>query len=284
MRDNRTQHETFQGACDLIRSDGGHVPVLISGGATFDAAGDVSEIVIVLSDISQILEIERMKEDFVANVTHELRTPLATILLYARLLRSGKTRGQPEREARYLEIIEQQSNQIQKLVRQILDLSRMEETVSYPRREAIHLPSVLKELLVPLDKLAHQKGLIIETDLPASLPTITSNREAVQLILRNLVDNAIKFTPKGKIRISARRCEETIAVNVSDDGIGIPPESMPHLFQRFYRTEAAVEQGIGGSGLGLALVKEATEKIGGSIQVESLAGRGSTFTVTLPMR
>ncbi len=283
MQESRTQRETFQGACDLIRPNGSYVPVLISGGATFDTGGDVSEIVIVLSDISQILEIERMKEDFVANVTHELRTPLATILLYARLLRSGKTTGQPERESRYLEIIEQQSNQIQKLVRQILDLSRMEGKASYPRKETVHLPSMIEDLLIPLEKLAHQKGLVIETDLPAGLPNITSNREAVQLILRNLIDNAIKFTPQGKIAIVARQYEDTIAVDVRDDGIGIPPESMTYLFQRFYRTETAVEQGIGGSGLGLALVKEATEKIGGTIQVSSRASRGSTFTVTLPL-
>ena len=284
MQASQTQRETFQGACDLVRPDGGRVPVVISGGATFDGGGDVSEIVIVLSDIGQILEVERMKEDFVANVTHELRTPLATILLYARLLRAGKAKGQPEREARYLEIIEHQSNQIQKLVRQILDLSRMESQVHYPLKDRVNLPAVLDELLVPLERLAHQKGLLIEAALPADLPTMTSNHEAVHLILRNLIDNAIKFTPQGTIRIGAKLCEGEILVEVSDEGIGIRPESIPYLFQRFYRTETAVEQGIGGTGLGLALVKEAAEKIGGEIHVESQAGRGSTFSVLLPLR
>jgi PAS domain S-box-containing protein len=283
MRTPETRTETFQADCDLLREDGGRQPVLVSGAATFDASDAISEIVIVLSDIGELRELERMKDDFIANVTHELRTPLATILLYARLLRSGKSKGNPEREARYLEIVEQQSNQIQKLVRQILDLSRVEATAAFPRQAGVRLDSVLDELLVSFVRIARQKGLAITSDIPADLPEVVSNREALLLILGNLLDNAIKFSLRGEIKVSVRQRGEGIEIDISDEGIGITPESIPYLFQRFYRTEAAVEQGIGGTGLGLSLVKEAVEKLGGNISVHSQPGRGSTFRVALPV-
>lgn len=283
MRTIGRQKEPFHAACDVLRSDGGRVPALVSGAATFDDGGNVSEIVIVFSDIGPIHEIERMKEDFVTNVTHELRTPLATILLYARLLRSGKTKGDPEREARYLEIVEQQSNQIQKLVRQILDLSAMESSLTPPGMEPIQVDLLLKELLVSFRKIAHQKGLGLEAQIPSDLPAVLGNRESLLLIFRNLIDNAIKFTPEGKIRVAASHLGRFVQLDVSDEGIGIAPECIPYLFHRFYRTEAAVERGVGGTGLGLALVKEAVEKLHGEVQVQSQPDKGSTFTVMLPI-
>jgi two-component system phosphate regulon sensor histidine kinase PhoR len=283
MRTPETRAETFQADCDLLREDGRRQPVLVSGAATFDASDAVSEIVIVLSDIGELRELERMKDDFVANVTHELRTPLATILLYARLLRSGKSKSNPQREARYLEIVEQQSNQIQKLVRQILDLSRVEATAAFPKQAGVRLDSVLNELLVSFVRIAHQKGLVIKSDIPADLPDVVSNREALLLIFGNLLDNAVKFTLQGEIKVCVRHRDDQIQIDISDQGIGIASESIPYLFQRFYRTEAAVEQGIGGTGLGLSLVKEAVEKLGGTISVRSWPGRGSTFRVMLPV-
>jgi PAS domain S-box-containing protein len=283
MQAAESQAETFHAACDILRGDGGRVPVLVSGAATYDSSGDASEVVIVFSDIGQLRELERMKEDFVANVTHELRTPLATILLYARLLRSGKAKGSPEREARYLEIVEQQSNQIQKMIRQILDLSSMEAKVAYPRQDRVQLRTLLDDLLVSFQTLADQKGLAIRDEVPADLPAVVGQREALRLILLNLIDNAIKFTPEGEIRINATRQGDQVQLEVADEGIGISPESVPYLFQRFYRTRAAVERGIGGTGLGLALVKEAVEKLEGDISVQSRPGHGSTFTVRLPI-
>jgi len=269
-------------ACDILRPEGRRVSVLVSGAATLDATSSPSEAVIVFSNISQLREVERMKDDFVVNVTHELRTPLATILLYTRLLRSNKAKGDPEREARYLDIVEQQSNQLQQLVRKILDLSRMGAMLTNVGEEHIQLQNLLDELLPPLKKIANQRGLLVECSVPPDLPAVVSNQEALRLVLKNLVDNAIKFTPKGKISVSARQRGQQIQVDICDEGIGIAPESIPHIFQRFYRTRAAVELGIGGTGLGLSLVKETVEKLGGEVQVRSQAGRGSTFSVLLP--
>jgi len=276
------RREPFHAACDIIRPDGGRVPALVSGSATVDITGAPSEIIIVFSDISQIRELERMRDDFIANITHELRTPMATILLYARLLRAGKVKDDPEREARYLEIVEQQSNQVQKLVRQTLDFSRMQATLTYPDQEQIQLHLLFDELLVPFQKIAHQKGLGMKVDVPADLPAVTGSREALRLIFRNLIDNAIKFTPWGDICISAEQVGQQVRVEVADQGIGIAPESIPYLFQRFYRTEEVVELGIGGTGLGLALVKEVVEKMGGEVSVCSQLGQGSAFSVLLP--
>ncbi len=275
--------QPFHEACDIIRPDGGHVPVLISAAATAGDSDEALEIVVVFSYIGQIRELERMKDDFVINVTHELRTPLATILLYARLLKAGKTKDDPEREARYLEIVEQQSNHLQKLVRQVLDLSRMEVTLKQPATEQIEVHRLMDELLIPFQKHADQKGLALHTDLPDELPALLGSPEAAKLIFRNLIDNALKFTAEGTVTVSARIHGERMQIDVTDDGIGIAPESIPYLFQRFYRTQEAVERGIGGTGLGLALVKEAVDKLGGEILVSSVPKRGSTFSVLLPI-
>ncbi len=283
MRTVEKQQDSFHGSCDIIRPDRRRVPVLVSGAATLDDDGGTSEIVVVFSDIGQIRELERMKDDFVANITHEVRTPLATILLYARLLRAGRAKDDPEREARYLDIVAQQSNQIQKLVRKILDLSRMEAMLAYPGRESIQLHALLNEMLVSYQKLAQQKQLVIRADLPADLPAVTASREALQLVFGNLLDNAIKFTSRGEIRLSARQSGKQVQVEVADEGIGIAPESIPHLFERFYRTKEAVERGIGGTGLGLALVKETIEGLGGSVTVTSRPDEGTTFRVVLPI-
>lgn len=275
--------DIFHAACDIVHADGSRIPVLVNGSATFDVTGMTTEIIVVVSNITQLRELERMKDDFIANVTHELRTPLATILLYARLLRGGKAKEDPDREDRYLGIVEEQSNHLQKMVRKILDLSRIESTLTYLSTEEIDLGGLFDDLLPPYMKMAAQKGLILNTKFDGNLPALKGNLEALGLILRNLIDNAIKFTPCGKITISAVNCGNWIQIYIKDEGIGITPESFPHLFQRFYRTKATVELGIGGTGLGLALVKEATERLGGEITVESQPGKGSTFTLKLPV-
>jgi PAS domain S-box-containing protein len=283
MRTVEKRQDAFHDSCDIVRPDGRRVHVLVSGAATFDDDGETLEIVVVFSDIDQIRELERMKDDFVANITHEVRTPLATILLYARLLRAGKAKDDPEREARYLDIVAQQSNQIQKLIRKILDLSRMEAMLAYPGHESIQLHTLLGEMLVSYQKLAQQKQLVIRADLPADLPAVTASREALHLVFGNLLDNAIKFTSRGEIRLNARQRGKQVQVDVADEGIGMAPESIPHLFERFYRTKEAVERGIGGTGLGLALVKETIEGLGGSVTVTSRPDEGTTFRVVLPI-
>ncbi len=283
MRTVDKERDSFHDSCDIIRPDGRRAPVLVSGAATLDDEGEISEIVVVFSDIGPIRELERMKDDFVANITHEVRTPLATVLLYARLLRAGKAKDDPEREARYLDIVAQQSNQIQKLVRKILDLSRMEAMLSYPGQENIQLHNLLSEMLVSYKKLAQQKQLVIRVEMPADLPAVTASREALQLVFGNLLDNAIKFSSRGEIWLSARQSGKQVQIDVADEGIGIAPESIPHLFERFYRTKAAVERGIGGTGLGLALVKETIEGLGGSVTVTSRPDEGTTFRVVLPI-
>ncbi|MBN1319195.1 MAG: GAF domain-containing protein [Anaerolineales bacterium] len=274
--------DVFHAACDMIHADGSRTPVLINGSATQDVTGAMMEIVVVFSNITQLRELERMKDDFIANVTHELRTPLATILLYARLLRGGK-KVDPEREDRYLGIVEQQSNHLQKLVRKILDLSRLESTLTYMTTEQIDLTDLFNNLLPPCEKMAAQKDLKMVVNITDDLPKLKGSSDAVNLIVKNLIDNAIKFTQQGEITISVYPCGDCVQIEISDEGIGISSESMPHLFQRFYRTKATVELGIGGTGLGLALVKEATERLGGTISVESEPEKGSTFTVQLPI-
>ena len=139
------------------------------------------------------------------------------------------------------------------------------------------------ETLPPLAERAVQKGLLFRQRIEADLPPVMGNQDVYDMVLKNLVDNAIKFTPSGSVQVMARRDNGAVVIEISDDGIGIPTEAMSNLFKRFYRTQTAVERGIAGTGLGLYMVKENLRNYNGHIAVQSTLGKGTTFTVRLPV-
>jgi signal transduction histidine kinase len=258
------------------------VPVLISGSPIVQEDGNVDEIILVFSDLRQIREVERMRDDFFHGIVHELRTPLATILMYARMLRGGKATDQ-EKSDRFLGVIERESDRLQKMVRQMLELAKLEAREMQRSLEPIQLNPIFDEMLPPLADLATEKGLLFKQRIEPDLPPIFGNQETLYLIFKNLVENAIKFTPAGSVRVAAKQANGSIQVEVKDDGIGIPKQAMPNLFKRFYRTQNAVERGIAGTGLGLYMVKENVENYNGSIRVISEENEGTTFTVRFPV-
>ncbi|MCW5864692.1 MAG: GAF domain-containing protein [Anaerolineae bacterium] len=273
--------DTVQLATDIDRDDGRVLPVLISGAPVDDETGAAQEAILVFSDLTQIREVERMRDDLFHGIIHELRTPLATILIYSRLLREG--RAQAERAERFLGVIERESDRLQRMVRQMLDLAKLEAREMQRSAEPVWLNSLFDETLPPLAERAVQKGLLFRQHIENDLPPVLGNQDVYDMVLKNLVDNAIKFTPSGSIQVSARRENGAVVIEVSDEGIGIPAEAMNNLFKRFYRTQTAVERGIAGTGLGLYMVKENLRNYNGQIVVQSVLGKGTTFTIRLPV-
>lgn len=268
----------------LLRANGKTLPVLIET-AVVDAdyfASQGKEIAIVFTDLSMAQELERMREDLFQGIVNELRTPLATILLYARLLRNGRATTE-EKEARFLGVIERESDRLQLLVRQMLDLSRLEAQEFRRSAYATRLNPILEELALSVSDRAQAKGLLFRSDIAEDLPPVLGTPELFELIFGSLLDNAIKYTPTGAVELSAQREQDSLVIRVMDDGIGIPPQALPHLFKRFYRTNLAVERGVAGTGLGLYLVRQSLQAIEGKIEISSKQGQGTTFTVRLPI-
>ncbi|NIP27594.1 MAG: HAMP domain-containing histidine kinase, partial [Phycisphaerae bacterium] len=220
---------------------------------------------------------------FFSNIIHELRTPLATILMYARLLREGKADDDQVKADRFLGVIERESDRLQKMVRQMLQLAKLEAREIQRSSEPVSLNPILEQILPPLADRATEKGLAFSQRIQTNLPAILGNEDTLYLIFKNLIENAIKFTQSGTVYVNAKQVDGTIRVEVRDEGIGIPVEAMPNLFKRFYRAQTAVERGIAGTGLGLYMVKEGVEKHSGTINVDSKEGDGTTFIVYLPI-
>ena len=277
-----THNEKPEIAANLLQNDGGYVPVHISGASIHDDEGNVNEMIFVFTDLRQIREVERMRDDFFHNIVHELRTPLATILMYARLLREGKAQDDQAKEDRFLGVIERESDRLQQMVRQMLQLAKLEAREIQRSAGEINLNRLFEEVLPPLAERAVQKGLTFTHRIPADLPSVMGNEEMIYSIFKNLVDNAVKFTLSGTVRVEAAAVDGMVEVVVQDEGIGIPAQAQPNLFKRFYRAQTAVERGIAGTGLGLYMVKEAVEKHRGAIEVTSVEGEGTCFTVRLP--
>jgi two-component system phosphate regulon sensor histidine kinase PhoR len=274
--------EYLQVATELVRSDGELVPVLISSAAIVDVHEEVSEYILTFSDLSQIREVERMREDLFQAIAHELRTPLATILMYARLLREGKARDE-EKAARFLGVIERESDRLQRMVRRMMQLAKQEARELLRSPEPVLLNPLFDELLPPLADQAVEKGLLFKQRIEPDLPPILGDIEQLEEIFGNLIVNAIKFTPSGSITVTAKRDGDRIMVDIIDQGIGIPEEAIPNLFTRFYRTQTAVERGIAGTGLGLYMVKQNVENYNGTIHVESKIEEGTAFSVSFPV-
>jgi two-component system sensor histidine kinase VicK len=276
------EEEYAQMIADLLRDDGSFVPVLISGAPIRNVKGEANEIILTFSDLSQVREVERMREDLFQAIAHELRTPLATILMYARLLREGKARDE-EKAARFLGVIERESDRLQRMVRRMMQLARQEARELQRSPQAVYLSPLLEELLPPLADQAVEKGLLFRQKIEPNLPPVLGDREQLEEIISNLVVNAIKFTPAGSVGICVATSNNQISIEVTDKGIGIPQEALPNLFKRFYRTQTAVERGIAGTGLGLYMVKRHVENYNGTITVTSSENEGARFTVTFPL-
>jgi len=242
----------------------------------------ISGVVAVLHDITELKKLERMRIEFVANVSHELRTPLTSIRGFVETLKDGAI-DDPENSRRFLNIIEAHTERLNNLINDLLKLSKIESKEIKMEFQPIALREVIEEVVSNFKEAIKQKGHIVEINIPPDFPQIEADPQRIEQVFINLLDNAIKFTPKnGRICIKAVGREKDIQIEISDTGIGIPKEHLPSLFERFYRVDKARSRELGGTGLGLSIVKHIIQAHGGKVGVESEFGKGSNFFFILP--
>jgi signal transduction histidine kinase/DNA-binding response OmpR family regulator/uncharacterized protein (DUF433 family) len=241
--------------------------------------------VIVLRDITALKEVERMKARFTAGITHELRTPLAIIRLHTKNLLKYDERLSAQMRSELLNSIQSQVELLTKLIEDILHLSRLDNGIVETQLEPLDLGALVAQLLVELRPLAQAKQIALNYTKSTKRPFVQVNPEHLERVIRNLIENAIKYTPSdGSIQVQTvselRDNQEFVGVQVADNGIGIPPEYHSQIFDRFYRVDPS--HTIPGTGLGLSIVKEIISAYGGDVHLESKPGVGSTFVVAIP--
>jgi two-component system phosphate regulon sensor histidine kinase PhoR len=242
--------------------------------------GESGAVVVVL-DITEIRRLERVRRDFVANVSHELRTPLTAIQGFAETLLRGAL-DEPENNRRFVEIIREHASRLGRLTEDLLKLSQIESGTMELELHPVSVRAVVDPCADAARLRTEEKRQSFAIDVPDPPPLVLADTLALQDVLRNLLDNAIQYTPEGgHIRIRASGGQKA-RISVEDDGIGIPAASHDRIFERFYRVDAARSRKVGGTGLGLAIAKHLMEAMGGRIELESTLGKGSRFTVVLP--
>ena len=229
-------------------------------------------------------EVKRARQrerDFVADISHELKTPLTSVQGFSQALLDG-TVEEMEGVRRAAQIIHEEADRMARLVGELLELSKLESGQIELARGPLNLTELLRRCVARFTARAEEAGIRLRVDLPA-LPLIHGDPDRLERVFSNLLDNAIKFTPEGgKVDLTARKGDEAIEVTVADTGVGIPREDLPHIFERFYRGDRS--RRAGGTGLGLAIAREIVIAHGGKIEVKSEVGRGTRFTVTLPLK
>jgi two-component system phosphate regulon sensor histidine kinase PhoR len=243
-------------------------------------SGDEGGFVVVFVDVTVLRRLESLRREFVANASHELRTPIAAVRSATETLRSGAL-DDVGAATRFVDIIDRNAARLHNLVEDMLDLSKLESQEFKLKRDRVELGKVVPIVLALFRERAEKKGVRLVAELPDSL-AILGDARAVEHVLSNLVDNAVKYCPPGtRVVVRANRSGDRVSLVVTDDGPGIPAEHLPRLFERFYRVDAGRSRELGGTGLGLSIVKHMVEAMRGSVAVESTVGRGSIFTVTL---
>jgi signal transduction histidine kinase len=237
----------------------------------------------------QRLELEHaanLKNQFLANVSHEFRTPLNAILGYTSMLLHGVNGTLAERQRRNLERVDANARRLLAIINDILDISRIEAGRMRIRRSAFPLPALVDEVLADFEPLVVRSKLELRRKLALRLPTLHSDRPKLKQILMNLLSNALKFTPNGSVTVSVTHSRATrqVWILVADTGIGIDEPDQKRVFEDFQQVDPSATRRYGGAGLGLAVSRRLAEVLGGSLTVTSRLGEGSTFTLVLPLK
>src|SRR5215470_4278947 len=272
-----------QVAVEIVLSGAPELDVIAHARRLPRAAADRSLVLIVLHDTTALRRAERMRADFVANASHELKTPIAGIAGFIETLR-GPAREDASARERFLGIMAEQADRMRRLVDDLLMLSRIEQHEHARPDAEVDLARVLKSVLDLLQLKASSRKVEIALDVAAALPPAIGDYDELTIVFQNLIDNAIKYAkPATTVKVAARALERgNVSVAVSDEGDGIPASHLPRLTERFYRVDTARSRQLGGTGLGLAIVKHVVNRHRGRLDIQSTPGKGSTFTVTLP--
>lgn len=242
-----------------------------------------SGTLMVFHDVTELRRLERVRQEFVANVSHELRTPLTAIRGYVETLLEGGVEG-PAQHSQFLEVVARHAEHLSRLVDDLLDLSNIESGRLQLKRQPVSLGEVVEQVFSLHQEAASKKGIILRCEVSPDLPPVFADRDRLQQILINLVDNAVKFTPAGAVTLSAQKASAShVEVIVADTGIGIPSADLPRITERFYRVDKTRSRELGGTGLGLSIVKHLVQAHGGELRIESELGKGTTVRFTLPI-
>ena len=252
---------------------------------------DGGHAIAVLSDRSRERAVERMRADFVANASHELRTPLASLIGFIHTLRGPAADDVPAQQ-RFLGIMAEQAERMNRLIDDLLSLSRIELTEHLPPVERVDLAAAAERIAAAFEPRVAARSMRLRLQLEPSLPMVTADADQIEQVLQNLVENAVKYgREKGQVRIGVGHAPRGgryparpgVLLSVEDDGPGIPRADVPRLTERFYRVDKGRNRSAGGTGLGLAIVKHIVNRHRGQLVIESEEGRGSQFSVWLPL-
>jgi signal transduction histidine kinase len=236
--------------------------------------------VVALFDLTQTRRLERVRSDFVANVSHELKTPLTVIGGFAETLLDDDL--PIERRRQFVETIRNNAARMQQLVDDLLDLSRIESGGWTPDPVAADLEVLFSEVVAGVQVNAAQKGITVTWELGNGARSVVADVTAIRQIMTNLAGNAVRYTQQGRIVLFSEADSAGVWIGVRDTGMGIPPHHLSRIFERFYRVDPARSRTLGGTGLGLSIVKHLAEAHGGRVRAESVEGRGTTIAVWLP--
>jgi two-component system phosphate regulon sensor histidine kinase PhoR len=242
----------------------------------------VTGAVALVEDITQMRKLEQVRNEFAANVSHEMKTPLTSIKGFVETLQEGAV-DDPEMARKFLRIIMLEADRLTRLINDILTVSKLESGKHDAPNERIRLDELTQDVSDMLTILASQKEVEIRYKRPAEPVVIMGNLDRVEQMLINLIENAIKYNRQGgTVTVSIFTGADTVALSISDTGVGIPEEHIPRLFERFYRADKGRSRSMGGTGLGLSIVKHIVKSMNGTIEVHSKLGEGTEFLVTMP--
>ncbi len=240
-----------------------------------------NECMVRIQDLTELRRLQMVRQDFISNISHELRTPIASVKAIAETLNEGAIEDSSVAKD-FLNKINAETDRLAQMVQELSELSRLESGEAPLQKRLFHISDAVEHTVERLKPQADRAGLYIETDFVPNLPRVLADEDRIEQVLVNIIHNAIKFTPAGgKIVISTKRDRNNITVSVTDTGIGIPADDLPRIFERFYKADKS--RSGGGTGLGLAIAKRIVEAHGGKIWAESIEGKGSTFSFTLPL-
>jgi len=267
----------------VLRGEGGDRFLQAHGMLLPDLEGRTAGAVIVLNDVTRLQRLEGIRRDFVANVSHELKTPITSIKGFIETLRDGAV-GRPGDAEKFLEIVAKQADRMNSIIEDLLLLSRVEQDAREERvaLESVPVKGVILDAVQVCEPKARAKDIRISVVCPDGI-SARINAALLEQAVINLVDNAVKYSEPGRpVSIVAEETSREVAIHVRDEGPGIEAEHLPRIFERFYRVDKARSRTLGGTGLGLAIVKHIVQTIGGAVTVESAPGAGSTFSIHLP--
>ena len=264
-------------------------PVLLSG-TTFQiqispvfGGKDFLGLVAVFHDVTRLKKLEQSRSEFVANVSHELKTPLTSIMGFVETLKEGAVEDS-ENRGKFLDIIDEHSKKLNHLIEELLFLSKIESERGRVIKEDIDIHGLLTNVIGLFSKPLKAKAIKVQMDVQPKPLFVKIDPKTFDQALSNLVDNAIKYNQRdGEIFIRTAKKNGNLSIQIRDTGIGIPKDDLPHVFERFYRVDKSRSRESGGTGLGLAITKHIVERHGGDIQASSTPNQGTTFTITLPV-